>query len=61
MTNNKAKYVKIDVYLNDLHHYSAYECRTNSYQTCKQAKASFLAKHSYLSADQVKAKFSRLI
>jgi hypothetical protein len=55
---NGGRYKKIDIYLKDLNGNYVYECSTNSYATCKQAKASFLAKHNYLDVTQVKASFS---
>ena len=55
---DNGKYKKIDIYLKDLNGNYAYECSTNSYATCKQAKASFLTKHNYLDNSQVKASFS---
>lgn len=55
---NGGRYKKIDIYLKDLKGNYAYECSTNSYATCKQAKQSFLNKHSYLDTTQVKCIFS---
>ena len=52
-------YKKIDIYLKNLKGMYAYECSTNMSKTCKQAKASFLAKHSYLSPEQVKCNYAK--
>jgi len=56
---NGGKYKKIDIYLKDLNGNYAYECSTNSYKTCKQAKQSFLNKYDYLDDTQVKTNFSK--
>jgi hypothetical protein len=55
---NNGKYRKIDIYLKDLRGNYAYECSTNNYATCKQAKLAFLNKHNYLDISQVKVNFN---
>jgi len=52
-------YKKIDIFLKDLSGYYKYECSTIWYKTCKDAKQSFLNKHSYLDSAQVKCNFSK--
>ena len=54
-------YKKIDIYLKSLNGNYAYECSTNWYKTCKEAKQSFLNKHSYLDTAQVKTVFNKEI
>ena len=50
---------KIDIYLlNRTHKCWQYECSTTWSETCKEAKASFLRRHDYLDAGQVKARFA---
>lgn len=50
---------KIDIYLlNRTHKCWQYECSTTWSKTCKEAKASFLRRHDYLDAGQVKARFA---
>lgn len=50
---------KIDIYLlNRTHKCWQYECSTTWSKTCKEAKSSFLRRHDYLDAGQVKARFA---
>ena len=50
---------KIDIFTRGLNGNWVYECSCNWYKTCKQAKQSFMKKHYYLDASQVKASFSK--
>jgi hypothetical protein len=50
---------KIDIYLlNRTHKCWQYECSTTWSKTCRDAKASFLRRHDYLDAGQVRARFA---
>jgi len=50
---------KIDIYLlNRSHKCWQYECTTTWSKTCRDAKASFLRRHDYLDAGQVRARFA---
>lgn len=50
---------KIDIYLySRTGKYWAYECSTNWFKTCKQAKIRFCQKHG-LDNDQVKCSFAK--
>jgi len=51
-------YKKIDIYLKNLKGFYAYECSTNAYPTCRQAKASMLKRHG-LDDSQVKCNFAK--
>lgn len=59
-------YKKIDIYTRGIKNkigfvsfgHWQYECSTNWYKTCKEAKAAFLKKE-YLDGSQVKTSFSR--
>ena len=54
----KTDYKKIDIYLKNRNGFYTYECSTNWSSTCKEAKAGFLKKQSYLDQSQVRANFS---
>lgn len=48
---------KIDIYLyNRTHKFWAYECSTNRFRTCLEAKRNFMARHN-LDNGQVRARF----
>ena len=50
---------KIDIYLlNRTRKCWQYECTTTWSKTCRDAKASFLRRHDYLDAGQVRARFA---
>ena len=47
----------INIYTKNLKGLYVYEVSTATYKTCKEAKKSFLSKHTYLHASQVKASY----